>query len=152
MAVPVFLLSKYCLVQELSEKVILVFLHRIILDSLSLTTMNSFSFNFHSFPWQESHSSVGTITVPLKHFLCLHYSEKDLRVFNASQEPDHAFRWKAFSKVLFYTDVTVNLPSKSNICSTVLKGTGYSNGSHKTLQGTSFHVSPFWLSALICWV
>lgn len=105
------------------------------------------AFSFHSFPWQESHSSVGTITVPLKHLLCLHYSEKDLRAFNASQESDHAFRWKAFSKVLFYTDATVNLHSESNICSTGLKGTGTLLLQQWVLQKPSRHKFP-WVSFL----
>lgn len=105
------------------------------------------AFSFHSFPWQESHSSVGTITVPLKHLLCLHYSEKDLRVFNASQESDHAFRRKAFSKVLFYTDATVNLHSESNICSTGLKGTGTLLLQQWVLQKPSRHKFP-WVSFL----
>lgn len=148
MAVPIFLLSKYCccLVQKPSEKVVLFFCiinpwqslphHHEFLQLLVSMASHGRS---HTAQWAPSqcHSSTNSAL----------FLQKDLRVFNASQESGHAWRWRTFSIVLFYI-ATVNFHSKSNICSTVLKGTGTLLLQQGVLQKPSRHKFP-WVSFLI---
>lgn len=117
-------------------------MHCIILDSLSLITMNSFSFlvcrtfhgRSHTAQWAPSqcHSSTSSVCIILRRiwgFSMLLRSQTML-----SDE-------KLFLKFL-YTAATVNWHSKSNICSPVLKGTGTLLLQQWVLQKPSRHKFP----------